>query len=141
MYLRLLIQGPNNRFHQKSHINVNKRLSSMKQDSFWGNIFTNKAHSETETTQLLKLVPLFSQMNMTELSEFNNIMHHRFFKADEPVFWEGEPGVGMYVIKSGSVAVCKITPEKGKDVLALLKRGDFFGELALIDEGPRTATC
>ncbi|MCA9731813.1 MAG: cyclic nucleotide-binding domain-containing protein [Deferribacteres bacterium] len=78
---------------------------------------------------------------MTELSEFNKIVHIRYFKVDEPIFWEGEPGVGMYIVKSGSVAVCKITAEKRKEELAILRHGDFFGELALIDEGPRTATC
>ncbi|KAA3619851.1 MAG: cyclic nucleotide-binding domain-containing protein [Calditrichaeota bacterium] len=113
----------------------------MKKDSLWANIFADKTKDRNEVIKTLKLVPLFSQLNTSELKEFEKISHQRFFKAGEPVFWEGEPGVGMYIVKLGSVAVCKITPEKGKEELAILRQGDFFGELALIDEGPRSATC
>lgn len=104
-------------------------------------MFLENTHVRDEILEVLKLVPLFSKMTKKELLEFQKISHLRFFKAEEPVFWAGEPGVGMYIIKNGSIAVCKITPEKGKEELAILRRGDFFGELALIDDGPRSATC
>ncbi len=104
-------------------------------------MFPQDSNNRDEILEVLRLVPLFSQMTKKELIAFQEISHHRFFKANEPVFWEGEPGVGMYIIKNGSIAVCKISPEKGKEELAILRRGEFFGELALIDEGPRSATC
>jgi F420-non-reducing hydrogenase small subunit len=61
------------------------------------------------------------------------------YEKGQMVFREGEPGDTLYIIQSGAVEVSR---GRGKDkvVLTLLERGDFFGEMALIDERPRSAT-
>jgi len=110
-------------------------------DSLWGNIFHKKTTPEDDVISTLRQIPLFAEMTLSELKEFQKIMHRRFFRADEPIFWEGEPGVGMYVVKSGAVGIYKISPNQEKEEIALLRRGEFFGELALLDESPRSASC
>jgi CRP-like cAMP-binding protein len=60
------------------------------------------------------------------------------YKPDEAIFHQGEPGVGMYIIVTGSVHI--LTGQNGP-VLAELTDGEFFGELALLDESPRSATA
>lgn len=59
--------------------------------------------------------------------------------AGEIIFHETDPGDAMYVILSGLVKVSRTTEDGRQKVLALLAEGDFFGEMALVDGGPRSA--
>ena len=68
-------------------------------------------------------------------------MHLRRFRPGEEVFREGEPGVGMYIIRSGGVDIFQRGEDGSEQHLAHLETGDFFGELALLDEAPRSATA
>jgi len=68
------------------------------------------------------------------------MVNHRRYKPDENIFWEGEPGVGMYIIQKGTVKIYKMLPDGNDKELALLRDGDFFGEMALLDESPRSAS-
>jgi CRP/FNR family cyclic AMP-dependent transcriptional regulator len=60
----------------------------------------------------------------------------RSFIADDVIFREGHVGEELYVIKSGTVEI-----RGGQRVLAILQEGDFFGEMALIDPAPRSASA
>jgi CRP-like cAMP-binding protein len=110
-------------------------------DSFWGNVFKKKYSTEDDIISTLRIIPLFHDMTYAELKEFRKIIHRRVFKENEPIFWEGEPGVGMYIVKAGSVGIYKISSDRDKKEIAVLSPGEFFGELALLDESPRSATC
>ncbi|MFQ5630752.1 MAG: cyclic nucleotide-binding domain-containing protein [bacterium] len=110
-------------------------------DSFWGNVFKKQYSTEDDIISTMRIIPLFHDMAVQELKEFRKIIHRRVFKENEPIFWEGEPGVGMYIVKAGSVGIYKITSDRGKKEIAVLNPGEFFGELALLDESPRSATC
>lgn len=110
-------------------------------DSFWGNVFRKRSDDQADILRTLKQVPLFSNMARPELREFEKLIHRRNFKAGETIFWEGEPGVGMYIIQKGVVSISKYFPQEERKELAVLKDGEFFGELALLDESPRSATA
>ena len=58
---------------------------------------------------------------------------------DAVIFKEGDPGDRCYVITNGAVRISKFIPNIGEEALAVLKPGDYFGEMALIDNFPRSA--
>ncbi|MBC7783895.1 MAG: DUF1003 domain-containing protein [Burkholderiales bacterium] len=90
--------------------------------------------------ELLRRIPLLSRLDDTELSRLSSLMKHQVFGANEPVIWIGEAGDELYLIVSGQVTVT-YPDESGKEViLATLTDGDFFGDVAILDGGPRTAS-
>lgn len=106
-------------------------------DSFWGNIFKRKDRPTT-IRDLLKAIPLFAKLSRSELEILETILHERNYQAKERIFRQGDPGVGMYIISSGSVV---ISDENSGEILAELHKGDFFGDIALLNEIPRSATA
>ena len=60
-------------------------------------------------------------------------------RANEKIFQEGEVGTEMYLIAAGKVRISKMVPGVGEEALAILEPGSYFGEMALIDDTPRSA--
>lgn len=87
---------------------------------------------------LLREIPLFDGLSRGELSAIKSILHRREYDPGEVLFHQGNPGVGMYIIHEGTI---EIVYEPTEDTLAELSDGDFFGELALLNETPRSATA
>jgi CRP/FNR family cyclic AMP-dependent transcriptional regulator len=88
-----------------------------------------------EAADLLARVPLFAGLDPRELETISRTVHERTFNAGDKVAEEGQGGVGFFVIKAGEA---KVTV--GGDEVRRLGPGDYFGEIALISEGARTAT-
>ncbi|MGH1366420.1 MAG: cyclic nucleotide-binding domain-containing protein [Calditrichia bacterium] len=109
----------------------------MATDSFWGNIFKSNESEKETVREVLKRVPIFDSLDKKELKAVERILHRREYRAGEVVFYEGDPAAGMYIIESGCV---KVVFEETQQVLAELNDGEFFGELALLDDSPRSAT-
>lgn len=89
----------------------------------------------SEAIGLLQRVPLFSGLDPRELETIARTVHERTFNAGDAIASEGEGGVGFFVIREGQAKV-----EVGGSEVRTLGAGDHFGEIALITEGPRTAT-
>ena len=85
--------------------------------------------------ETLRQVPLFSNLDEKDLDQLSRQMHERTFNPGDTVAQEGQGGVGFFVIKDG---VAKVTI--AGDEVRRLGPGDYFGEIALITEGARTAT-
>lgn len=105
-------------------------------DSLWSNIF--RETDEQSVCTLLQNIPLFDGLSRKELSAVESILHRREYAPEEILFHQGNPGVGMYVIQEGTI---DILYEPTGETLAELTDGDFFGELALLNETPRSATA
>lgn len=105
-------------------------------DSLWANIF--RTSEDDSVYALLRAIPLFDGLARGELEEIASILHRREYTPDEVLFRQGNPGVGMYIIREGHV---EIVYEPTGDTLAELDDGDFLGELALLNESPRSATA
>jgi CRP/FNR family cyclic AMP-dependent transcriptional regulator len=112
--------------------------------ALWDNLFRKNA-SQTKITALLKETILFKDLEGSELEIVETIMNPRQFHAGEVIFRQGDGGVGMYLIVSGSVNIfldeVLEDQEIRQSLVTRLGAGDFFGESALvIDGGKRSAT-
>jgi CRP-like cAMP-binding protein len=107
----------------------------------WRNLFSGKSILDGSTEAVLSKVPAFADLSARDLRRVAAIVHKREYKAGEPVFYQGDPGLGMFIIQEGEVSI-RISEREGEEKeLAVLTDGDFFGELALLDESPRSATA
>ena len=111
------------------------------ENPIWGNGIFRKKKKEDDILTLLKQVPIFSGLNPKELAEVEKIVHRRTYKKKEPIIKTGDPGLGMYIIVKGSVEIATEEGKGEKSVLAQLSDGSFFGDLALLDESPRSASA
>lgn len=84
---------------------------------------------------VLRKVPLFSDLNLTEVRQIARLFKARTFAEGQTVVQEGSGGAAFFIIESGEATVVVSGKKK-----ATLKPGSFFGEIALIDDGKRTAT-
>jgi CRP-like cAMP-binding protein len=87
------------------------------------------------SVDLLQRVPLFADLDRRELQQIAGWFKEREFKSGETVVEEGSGGAGFFLIEEGGAKVTVHGDERGR-----LGPGDYFGEVALIDEGARTAT-
>lgn len=84
--------------------------------------------------QRLKNSALFGSLTPLELKIVDGLMHERRYLADEVVFDEGEEGQALYLVMAGQVQITH-----GSRLVASLGPGSFFGDLALLDDSPRSA--
>ena len=82
---------------------------------------------------------LFRSLDDQELVELLTCCMTKKYPAKENIFSEGDPASKFYMIKDGEVRISKMIPGVGEEALAVLKPGDIFGEMALIDEHTRSA--
>jgi CRP/FNR family transcriptional regulator, cyclic AMP receptor protein len=87
------------------------------------------------SVELLQRIPLFAGLQPRELARLSESFKERTFNAGEPVATEGEGGAGFFVIESGEASVTVHGDERGR-----LGPGDYFGDVAMIDQGDRTAS-
>jgi CRP/FNR family transcriptional regulator, cyclic AMP receptor protein len=99
---------------------------------------TPQHHAAAEA---LKTVPFFSILSEDQAEELAARLIPRRFSPGQIIFHLGDPGGLLYIITSGKVKIAHTTPDGQEALLAILGNGDFFGELALLDEAPRSATA
>ena len=84
---------------------------------------------------------LFAGMNGESLAVIARTLRARRFRRVEVLFHEGDPGDALLVVVSGAVKVVVPSEDGGEAILATLRRGDFLGELAVLDGAPRSASA
>jgi len=86
-------------------------------------------------------IRLFREQGLSrrELMTLATFSREERFAAGASLFQEGDEGTQMYVVLEGKAMISKFIPGAGEEALAILERGDFFGEMALIDGEPRSA--
>ncbi|HSM13877.1 MAG TPA: cyclic nucleotide-binding domain-containing protein [Thermoanaerobaculia bacterium] len=84
---------------------------------------------------------LFTEQKLSglEINLLSSLSKEHKLRPGEVLFREGDPGDAMYVVLDGRVRISKHIPGAGEEALAILERGDYFGEMALIDQMPRSA--
>jgi CRP-like cAMP-binding protein len=90
--------------------------------------------------EMLRTVPIFSELSDAEIGALARLTTRRRYEKDAVIFFENAPGDSLFVIVEGRVRVTILGDDGREIILSLLGPGDFFGELALIDNEPRSAT-
>jgi len=90
---------------------------------------------------VLKTSKLFSGMLAAELQALEQTAQLKAYKAGRNIFQEGDPGDGLYIIIEGKVQITCLVGQDQRRVLSRLGPGDFFGEMAVLDDQPRSATA
>ena len=93
-------------------------------------------------TDALRRCALFAQFTDEALDTCARSLRVRRFRRNETIFHQGDPGDSLFIVESGAVKIVLPSPEGEEGaIIATLARGDFFGELALLDGAPHSATA
>jgi CRP/FNR family transcriptional regulator, cyclic AMP receptor protein len=87
----------------------------------------------------LRPCPLFQTLSSEQLKNIASVAERRELQGGETLFTEGAAGDEMYVVISGRIRISKRVQGVGEEALAILEPGAYFGEMAMIDESPRSA--
>lgn len=109
-------------------------------DPIWSNIFRKNPEKDS-LAYFLSQLPLFSELTAKELALLESLVHVRNYDNHETIFEEGDPGSGMYMIRTGSVCIFSRTPQGEEEELTRLGPGDFFGETTLTAPAQRSAAA
>jgi len=91
---------------------------------------------------LLKKVDILNGLSDSQLEEVAELCREQTFNADDIIFKENDKSSELYLIQDGLVEITLSVPEPGTEKsLVTLGNGQIFGEMALLDEGPRTASA
>jgi len=104
----------------------------------WKEVFKAKI-KPASMEEMLSKIPVFEKLEVKELRQIATIVHRRQYSKGEYVFYQGDPGLGMYVVEKGKVGIVVGDNGSQKEVTEL-GDGDFFGEISLLDESPRSAS-
>jgi CRP/FNR family cyclic AMP-dependent transcriptional regulator len=93
---------------------------------------------EGDILPVLRTIPIFEGLGFNDLKKIELIVYKRTFMPNEVIFYERQPGAGMYIIKRGLIKLTKTVNEE-RVKISELKDGEFFGEMSLLDDYPRSA--
>lgn len=94
----------------------------------------------SENIKLLSTVPLFKHLKEKHLKLISNLLKERQYNKGDYIVKQGESGVGLFIIKSGKVKIVKKLADGRELDIAVHGEGEFFGELSVLDDKPRTAS-
>lgn len=90
-------------------------------------------------SEVLRRVPLFSELSPADFQRVMEVARERSYPKNSVILFEDDPGDALYVVGSGQVKVVLIGEDGREVILSVLGEGEFFGEMALIDDEPRSA--
>ncbi|MBK9518216.1 MAG: cyclic nucleotide-binding domain-containing protein [Anaeromyxobacter sp.] len=89
--------------------------------------------------QVLRRCPLFETLSSAQLAQVAALAAQRELPVGTSIFKEGDGGDEMYVVVAGRVRISKMVKGVGEEALSILDAGAYFGEMAMIDDAPRSA--
>jgi CRP-like cAMP-binding protein len=97
--------------------------------------------SDTFAIDSLRRCALFEECDAAALDGVVRQLRRRRFRRNEVIFHQGDPGDALHVVAAGAVKIVLPSAEGEEAIIATLRPGDFFGELAILDGAPRSATA
>jgi CRP-like cAMP-binding protein len=91
--------------------------------------------------ELIRTVPIFSDLAQHDLENLARLATRRRYPKDGVVFFENEEGDWLFMVAQGRIKVTILGDDGREIILSVLGPGDFFGEMALVDNEPRSATA
>lgn len=91
-------------------------------------------------TALLQRIPLFANLQQEQLRSLTRALERRAYHKGEIILRQGDPGNSLYIIVSGRVRIFTLSPEGSELSVGIYDTGDFFGEMALLNREPRSAS-
>lgn len=91
--------------------------------------------------KFLRGLPIFAELHNRELGYLVHSLHVRTYRPGEVIFVEGDIGRALFILESGKVDLSRRGPDGAPAPLYTLQPGDFFGEMALLESLPRSATA
>jgi CRP/FNR family transcriptional regulator, cyclic AMP receptor protein len=88
---------------------------------------------------ILRRVPLFESLSDADLNSFADFVRERSYPKGSVIVFEDDPGDALYVVASGQVKVVLVAEDGREVILSVLGPGSFFGEMAILDDEPRSA--
>ncbi|MDH3520659.1 MAG: Crp/Fnr family transcriptional regulator [Myxococcales bacterium] len=98
------------------------------------------AQRNQDALESLRNIGLFSSVKDEDLTSVASLLIERRFPKHKTIVEEGLPGDYMYIICEGRVSVSKLSDDGREKILEFLEAGDFFGEMSLLDNAPRSAS-
>lgn len=103
--------------------------------------FADVPEEVRKKAQYVRQVPIFTSLKPEDILKVAEIVEEISIPAGQVLFREGDTGDAVYIVIDGKVKVTKVQEEGSERTLAVFRDGDFFGEMAVIEETPRTATA
>ncbi|MCF8009472.1 MAG: Crp/Fnr family transcriptional regulator [Halanaerobiales bacterium] len=89
----------------------------------------------------LKKYDLFSNLNKEQEKYINSFLNKKTYRADTNIFIEGDHSDGIYLIEDGEVVIYRVTEKGSEKIFKIMKKGEIFGEMGVIDQKPRSASA
>jgi CRP/FNR family cyclic AMP-dependent transcriptional regulator len=101
---------------------------------------SSQGSTRKEALESLRAIPLFSRVGDADLESLASHLIERRYPKHATIVEEGLPGDYMYVIREGRVKVTKASEDGREKIMNFFEGGDFFGEMSLLDQAPRSAS-
>lgn len=108
---------------------------------FWGLNFRKKKSPDVSRNEFLRMIPFFEHLSNKQLKILAQHLHERRYDENEYLFEVNQPGAALFIISRGEVAIETSSHRETASQLALIKASEFLGEMALLDQAPRSASA
>ncbi len=111
-------------------------------NNLWNYVFKNDdKNKDISTIDTLRKIPLFEHLTKREMKIVSKLAHRRTYHTGEYFFQKDQPSAAMFIVKKGTVKIILTDLAEDETLIATLGSGTFFGELALLDSSPRSASA
>lgn len=134
------VKSPENESENSTALTSNEKKVALR--IFWGQLRkSDRNAAETDKVKFLKRIPFFEGLKKRQLEQVAQVIYEREYQEGEFIFELGQPGAALFIVQTGEVSIEMPNTHGPATQLATVSKHAFFGELALLDEAPRSASA